>query len=68
MSRDTRKLQHTKTKTVKSTGNPPSNSEGSDGDIRVSKTNAGVVLYVKYKNKWYATNLLEITDSTITGR
>ena len=77
MNRDTRKLQHTKTKTIEVVDRIPTDSEGSSGDVRVCRTNDGVKLFVKYKNKWYGNVVsvhkketvfisVEVDDWTIT--
>jgi len=36
---------------------PPTDAEGSDGEIRTVKTADGIKLYSKYNGKWYSTTL-----------
>ena len=57
ITREDRKLQHTKAKTNKVTTGLPVSAEGSNGDIQIRQTSEGVVLYAKYNNSWYKTVL-----------
>ena len=60
MNREVRKIQHTKTKTIKVVEKAPLDSEGTSGDIRLSSNSDGVILYAKYKNAWYYTVLTKV--------
>lgn len=57
MLRAIRKLGHTKTKFAKPMSKAPTDSEGTNGEVRVVKDTDGVRLYAKYNGKWYSTTL-----------
>jgi len=60
MEREVRNLIQTKQNRVAITTGTPQQTEGSDGDIRISRTSNGVELFVKYNNVWYKTTLEKI--------
>ena len=60
MDREIRNLLQTKQKKVIAATGIPSNTEGSNNDIRISRTSDGVELFIKYNNEWYKTTLTKI--------
>ena len=62
MDREIRNLIHGKQNRTLIRNGLPSVSEGSNGDIILSKTTDGVVLLVKFNNKWYKSVLQELGE------
>ena len=56
-SREERALHHKKGFRPKVTRGVPSQSEGFDGEIRISNTTNGLKLYVRYNNQWFESSL-----------
>ena len=56
--KETRKLEISKQKRMKTSDGIPQDSEGYNGQIQIRNTSFGVRLYVKVNNKWTYTSLI----------
>ena len=56
--KETRKLEISKQKRIRTSGGIPQDSEGYNGQIQIRNTSFGVRLYVKVNNKWTYTSLI----------
>ena len=56
MSRRSRALGHQKGKITTTGFGEPDSREGFDGDLTLSQTASGLVLYIKKDNRWYDVN------------
>ncbi len=60
MEREVRNLIQTKQNRLLAMSGFPYKSEGSNTDMRISLTQNGVELFVKYNGEWYKTTLTKI--------
>jgi len=59
MSIDPRALSHQKGTVVTVGVGTPGSGEGADGDLTLRKVAQGLVLFIKYENRWYDVNSLK---------